>query len=277
MTPRPDREPARDAPALRRVCAELGIGVLAVSEHVGAPRPHRALPVLSPRLVVSLDGPMDIHYDTVLRRETALVVGFPRPGIAAAATTLRPSQPIAYVELSPWTWHRLTRVPLSELDAGGASAEAILPWVDSLAEELADHPAEHREAVLRARLLDRLWHADHDDDPDDAMRVLDLIGATHGTATVEDLARAAHLSPRRLRVVMRRSLGIGPKFASRIVRLGTTLTAAGAQSWTALAAEHGYHDQSHLIREFRDLMGTSPTTWLTEEGRNLQGEPHPAP
>ena len=88
--------------------------------------------------------------------------------------------------------------------------------------------------------------------------------------SVGELARAAHLSPRRLRHVMRRSLGVTPKFASRVARLASAVSraGAGAASWAEMAADSGYHDQSHLVRDFRDLMDTSPTAWLDEEGRN---------
>ncbi|MFE7802085.1 helix-turn-helix domain-containing protein [Nocardia sp. NPDC057440] len=227
---------------------------------------------------MSLDGPIEVHYDTRVHHARAIVAGFMRPGIVAAATTLRSQQPIAYVELSPSALQRLTGVPLSEIDAGGVSADEVLPWVNSLSEELADRPVDQREAVLRARLLDQLHRTD-DAGSEDAFRTLDQIRDTRGTASVEDLAQSSHLSPRRLRYVMRRSLGISPKFASRVARLGSALTgaSAGAGSWAEVAAEYGYHDQSHLVHDFRDLMGTSPTAWLDEEGRNLQGWQRPAP
>ncbi len=32
--------------------------------------------------------------------------------------------------------------------------------------------------------------------------------------------------------------------------------------WAAVAAEHGYSDQAHLIDEFRDLAGLTPADYL---------------
>ena len=40
-----------------------------------------------------------------------------------------------------------------------------------------------------------------------------------------------------------------------------------------LAADCGYYDQAHLAREFRDLAGLPPSTWLAEEFRNVQAQP----
>jgi AraC-like DNA-binding protein len=32
--------------------------------------------------------------------------------------------------------------------------------------------------------------------------------------------------------------------------------------WASMAAEHGYFDQSHLIRDFRGFTGMTPTGYL---------------
>ncbi|MEU4412271.1 helix-turn-helix domain-containing protein [Nocardia salmonicida] len=263
---------------LRRTCRAAGIGVVALSEHVGRARPHRAVPTLSARLVVSLGAPIVVDYDGRTLNAQAVVAGLMRPGIATPVTTLLPRQPTAYVELSATALRRLIGMPPSEVDAGGVIADAVVPWVNSLCEELADHPVGHRETLLRIRLLDHLYWADPDTGADDAYRALELIRAGSGTASVDDLAHEVHLSPRRLRHVMRRSLGITPKFASRVARMESAVGRAGtgAATWAQVAAESGYHDQSHLVHDFRDLMNTTPTEWLDEEGRNLQGRQRPA-
>ncbi|WP_157851244.1 MULTISPECIES: AraC family transcriptional regulator [Streptomyces] len=38
-------------------------------------------------------------------------------------------------------------------------------------------------------------------------------------------------------------------------------TGHGAPDWAALAADCGYHDQAHLIHEFRALAGITPTAY----------------
>jgi AraC-like DNA-binding protein len=35
-------------------------------------------------------------------------------------------------------------------------------------------------------------------------------------------------------------------------------------SWARLAAQHGYADQSHLAREFREFAGTTLTRYVAE-------------
>lgn len=259
---------------LSQVCEAAGIGVVAVSEHTGPPRLHRALPVLSCRLVVSLGTPIDVRYGDHARRVQAVVTGMMRPGTGTPSLTLRPDQPMVYVELSPAATQRLTGVPLNEVDAGGLDANELLPWLGLLSEELADLPADQRVVLMRHRLLDRLARAGRPEVSPYAVEALRVIRDGHGQVPVEDVARQVHLSPRRLRQVMGSAVGISPKFASRVARLTATLRRAGegAGSWAEIAAESAYHDQSHLVRDFQDLMRTTPTAWLAEEGRNLQGE-----
>jgi len=38
-------------------------------------------------------------------------------------------------------------------------------------------------------------------------------------------------------------------------------TASGRCNWTAIAHELGYHDQMHMIRDFEEFSGESPTSW----------------
>ncbi|WP_304452129.1 AraC family transcriptional regulator [Nocardiopsis sp. YSL2] len=264
---------------LREACRQVGIGVVAVSEHVGPPRLHRAVPSLSARLVISLGAPFEVRYDGHAHHRQAVVAGLMRPGAATPSLILRSNQPTVYVELSLLAAHRLTAVPLGEVDAGGIDINALVPWVGRVSEELAAYPAERRARLVRARLLERLERANRATVSSDALEPLRIIASRGGRVSVEELARHAHLSPRHLRDVMRRELGIGPKFAARVARLASAVDRAGegADSWAQIAAESGYHDQSHLVRDFQDLMRTTPSGWLAEERRNLQGRPRPTP
>ncbi|MFZ2178637.1 MAG: helix-turn-helix domain-containing protein [Rhodococcus sp. (in: high G+C Gram-positive bacteria)] len=263
---------------LRGACRAAGIGVVAASEHVGRPRVHSALPALTARLVLSLDAPMEVVYSGQAHHMQAVVAGLMRPEAATPRLILRPHQATVYAELSPMAMQRLAGLPLNELDAGGVGADVLLPWVGWLIEELADHPADQRERIMRVRLLERLRQAGKAEASQDALESLRVIEASGGRVSVEDLARRAHLSPRHLRHVMRRSVGISPKFASRVARVAAAVSRAGdgADSWAQVAAESGYHDQSHLVHDFTDLMQTTPSAWLAEEGRNLQGWRRPS-
>ena len=86
---------------------------------------------------------------------------------------------------------------------------------------------------------------------------------------VATLARQLGVTDRHLRRLMVDETGIGPRHFARIQRFHALLRAsdlAPRPSWSALAAYHGYADQSHLIREVQDLAGVTPTQLHAERG-----------
>ena len=82
-----------------------------------------------------------------------------------------------------------------------------------------------------------------------------------GATRVRELARRLGVSERHLRRLMVNETGIAPRHFARIQRFHALLRAsdlASRPSWAALAADYGYADQSHLIRDVRHLAGVSP-------------------
>ena len=79
---------------------------------------------------------------------------------------------------------------------------------------------------------------------------------------VATLARRLGVSDRHLRRLVVGETGISPRQFARIQRFHALLRSSdlnGRPSWAALAAHHGFADQSHLIREVQDLAGVTPT------------------
>jgi AraC-like DNA-binding protein len=83
-------------------------------------------------------------------------------------------------------------------------------------------------------------------------------------AQAEDLARAASMSVRTLYRLFERYVGIGPKWIIRRARVqeAAERVASGAKvEWAPLAQELGYHDQAHLIRDFKAQVGFTPAAY----------------
>jgi len=62
----------------------------------------------------------------------------------------------------------------------------------------------------------------------------------------------------------RAQTGLSPKRFSRVRRLQRMLGSLGdpaTADWSEVAAEHGYADQAHLIHDFRDMTGLTPTAY----------------
>jgi methylphosphotriester-DNA--protein-cysteine methyltransferase len=64
----------------------------------------------------------------------------------------------------------------------------------------------------------------------------------------------------------KQQIGVGPKTAARLVRFDQVwrrLDERRPLDWGQVAADSGYADQAHLIRDFREFTGTTPTDFVT--------------
>jgi AraC-like DNA-binding protein len=91
--------------------------------------------------------------------------------------------------------------------------------------------------------------------------------ATAGAAPISGIANDVGWSHKHLITMFRRQVGLSPKTAARLVRFeGVSRLVEGAPrvDWGQVAADAGYADQAHLIREFRQFTGTTPTGYLAQ-------------
>lgn len=89
----------------------------------------------------------------------------------------------------------------------------------------------------------------------------DRITASGGRIRIGSLADRLGWSRKHLAGKFSNAIGVGPKTLSRIVRFNRALglSRQGENDWADIAADCGYADQAHLVREFRDLAGQTPT------------------
>jgi AraC-like DNA-binding protein len=88
---------------------------------------------------------------------------------------------------------------------------------------------------------------------------------TGGRAAIGALAREIGWSHRHLVARFREQVGVTPKTAARLIRfdrVGRLLGEPSSVRWADVAAEAGYADQSHLVREFRTFTGMTPGGYL---------------
>lgn len=87
----------------------------------------------------------------------------------------------------------------------------------------------------------------------------------NGRATVAQLANNSNLSIRQLERIFAKEIGVSPKTYSRMLRflhLLNNKTARPNQKWTALAHDANYFDQMHLVKEFKQFLGTTPSAYV---------------
>jgi AraC-like DNA-binding protein len=114
------------------------------------------------------------------------------------------------------------------------------------------------EDWLRARLPDR------DPAAEEAGDIVGEIIRRPATTRVEELALDLGTSTRRLQRLFAEHVGVGPKRVIRRYRLHEVtqrLAAGTAVDWAGLAAQLGYADQGHFVRDFTAMFGESPTRY----------------
>lgn len=97
-----------------------------------------------------------------------------------------------------------------------------------------------------------------------------MVGAWHrlertqGTERIATIANHIDISRRQLTNLFARHVGVPPKTAARMLRFGRLLRRAeqaARPDWSGLALDGGYADQAHMVREFVEFSGVTPTTW----------------
>jgi len=243
-----------------------------------APARHLGLPSPFMTVILTLDEPLDVvgHVDPRLPadRYDALVGGLHSTPVVIAHDG---AQSGIQLRVSPLASRALFGMPAGELASVDVAAEQVL---GALAEELREQIAaadgwRERFALIDARLgarLDRRGRV-----PPAVAQAWRLILAGAGTIPVATIAREVGFSERHLINQFRREIGLTPKRASRVARfdrarrlLQARQTAGVRPDIARIAAGCGYSDQSHLVRDFRQFAGLSPSQWLRQEFGNVQ-------
>ncbi|MET7569499.1 helix-turn-helix transcriptional regulator [Streptomyces sp. NPDC005492] len=97
-----------------------------------------------------------------------------------------------------------------------------------------------------------------------ATALVDRIRADRTIRRVTDFARTEGLSVRLLQRLFAAYVGVGPKWVILRYRIHEALERAGTEEpvdWAALAADLGYADQAHLVRDFTATVGVTPTAY----------------
>jgi AraC-like DNA-binding protein len=118
---------------------------------------------------------------------------------------------------------------------------------------------EERLAAVERALLERLRPA-LERDP----AVVVALRALERGVRVAALGTRLGLSSRQLGRRFLAATGVTPKRFARVRRLQRTVrkvAAGGPVEWAQVAFEHGYYDQSHLVHDFGELAGITPTAY----------------
>ena len=115
---------------------------------------------------------------------------------------------------------------------------------------------------LSARLCGRL--PERDANVTLINEIINCIIAERRIIKVDDVVTRCNISKRSLQRLFRQYVGVTPKWVIQRYRLqeaAEQLAEGSAQDGSRLAAELGYFDQAHFIKDFKALVGMSPTEY----------------
>lgn len=149
-----------------------------------------------------------------------------------------------------------TVIPASE--AFGSEAE---DWVGAVLDAGDDEAmAKAAENLLLIRLPKR------DETAELANAIVQSIMDDRDVITVEQMSEQSRLSVRQLQRLFRKYVGVSPKWVIKRFRLQEAAARMEAEkelSWTQLAEQLGYFDQAHFIKDFKSVLGLSPSEYRT--------------
>ena len=150
--------------------------------------------------------------------------------------------------------------------AGGGAA---------LREQLLQVPTpEDKFAVLESTLLSRISHY-----PEPHAAVAHAVKCFDGAPqvqTITSLTERIGLSPKRFIQLFTEQVGLTPKLYCRVQRFQRVVQSVWQQrqvDWAGVAADCGYYDQAHFIRDFRAFSGLNPSAYLSLRGEFLNHVP----
>lgn len=93
---------------------------------------------------------------------------------------------------------------------------------------------------------------------------VDYIDSRKGCLTVEEVAVHLKISRRYLEKKFLEKVGLSPKFYARLKRfagLSHKIASNPKIDWQEIVTEYGFHDQSHLVKEFLEFNQMNPTQY----------------
>lgn len=174
------------------------------------------------------------------------------------------------VMFRPGGFRGLLGRPLSTITDRTLPAGVLGPGFDDVHARVTDVTGPGAVTTPDAvRALDDLFVERAGDDlgPHPVTALAERVAADPGLTRVDQLAELAGCTPRQLQRMFADAVGVGPKWVIRRYRLLEAAERARVDEgvdWADVAAALGYSDQSHLVREFAQMVGVPPGRYARE-------------
>lgn len=239
--------------------------VWALRGPAAARSPQPVVPDACPEIVFNLADAFVRRTGTGIERQPGVLLVGPTTAPALIAPSGRCR--VVGIRLQPWAGFRVLDTPMAELRDAYLGGTALPPWIVALHGRLGEMAPERRAPTIY-RELERRIDALAPGASSPARAVVEAIVAGSGDRGVGGIARDLGMTRRSVQRALHRDVGLPPTTVSRIVRVQRALRALLAgpdRPLGSVAVRAGFYDQSHFIREFRRLVGCTPSEFLKSE------------
>jgi AraC-like DNA-binding protein len=233
-------------------------------QHTGPSYRSRALPRGAVTIVFDVGRRQRLDFyaadgSTRLAVPPAVVTG---PHRAAYVTDIAADEPAMAVHFRPGGAFPFLGIPLGDLQDVAVGLEDI--WGRS-GHELHERLIAASSVGARFGILERflLSRARFSVRREPAVAAALAAVEANPSVRMADVRRLTGLSTKRMIALFRAEVGLPPKAYGRVRRLQAALRhlGAGAAGGARIAAETGYFDQAHFVREFRSFTAMTPTQY----------------
>ncbi|MGE0129577.1 MAG: DUF6597 domain-containing transcriptional factor [Blastocatellales bacterium] len=225
-----------------------------------SPAPERILPDGCVELILNLGAPFREHKESGrcdLQPSRFVVGQMTQPVL------ISPTGPVQLlgIRFAPGGAMPFFSIPPGELTNTIAPLEDIATTLDR---EITGRVYEARGLSEKARIVEALllkqMHAKEERGASLQEAISEIV-RNGGQISIDQLASDLGISGRQLERRFLSEVGIGPKLLCRILRFQQVFRAVEREdkNWARIAADCGYYDQAHLIRDFRQFAGQTPS------------------
>ncbi|RZK60597.1 MAG: AraC family transcriptional regulator [Pedobacter sp.] len=210
------------------------------------------------------------EHGSLVERENAIFAGF---HLFSTVMNLGKNHRAVCVQFKPIGWNSLMgNIPQTELTNNCYDAKFFLGnVVNSLTERLSESPtAALQNQIIQYFLKERL---------NDSLSPFDKAIAAFiqsaGKISIEETASLACLSLRQFERICNHKIGVSPRMFGKLIRFSNSYKLKEQNpdiTWSKIAFQCGYFDHMHLIRDFKQFSGTTPS--ITEEELHFRSFPY---
>jgi AraC-like DNA-binding protein len=213
------------------------------------------------------DGCVDLRLDWRNPDRCVLV------GPQTTASVLKLDSPYEFVgvRLLPAAAYSLIKIPVDEFKDSRIPLQDVLPGGRELIEQIqASGSISAAMSVLASSLAERMQRLESPNRR--AVAAVRSILSTGGKVPIRELSDDMGLSRGHLHQIFAQHIGVSPKHFSRMVRVRAALGMISPEAkWASIAADAGYSDQSHFIRDFLEFVGMTPEQYLADTAPSRHG------